>query len=222
MLKKALLLSLLLLLMVAGCSDDDDNPVDPPETVVLPPDQDALMVEFVQVYQDLDAGRLEELLHPEGRAFLLPSTLAEWEGSDRPLPPSHLDSDTLLTVHQTIFGGQAGVSPNGTVVPPVDTLNVEVFEKVGIWEWDEEPDEVFPGLEAIQCMFHMRLYFNRPDMSRLQVEQDVIFYAVEVTEGESQGWQLLGWRGLEIFANVNASTKATEEFRWGDVLALYR
>lgn len=202
--------------MMAGCSNDDD-PVIPPETVVLPPSADLLISEFVQVYQGLDGERLAELVHPEARVFLLPSTLAEWAGGIHPLTFTYFDRDSLLAAHENIFTGLAGRDASGNTISPVDSINVDGFEKTGIWEMYPDPGGDFAGLEVYSVIFSVVLYFNNPDLHRFEVNQTLEMYVTEVVEGDPSGWQLLGWRGFDP-----VSSASTESITWDFILCLYR
>lgn len=202
--------------MVAGCSDDDD-PVTPPETVVLPPDPDLLIAEFVQVYEGMDGGRLAELVHPGAKVFLLPSTRAEWAGGNNPLTFTFFERDSLLVSHDNIFSGETGRDAAGVTIPFVDAIQFDLFQKEGLWDVYADLVGDFVGLEVYSVLFNVRLNFNNPDFHRFQVDQIVEMFVTEVDETDLSGWQLLGWRGLDPVAK-----SATESIVWGDILCMYR
>ena len=202
--------------LAAGCSDDD-GPADPPPGVVLPADPDALAAEFVTLYQEMDAGRLEEIMHADARVFLLASVIQEWEQSSSPLTSVFFDRDSLLSIHGHIFAGDSGRGPGGIILPPTASVEVDVFEKAGSWQEYNDPEDDFPGLAVQAAPFQFLINFNNPDQHRYQVQGLAVFYVVPVDRDGSTGWQLLGWRETEPFC-----LQATEQVPWCGVLSVYR
>ena len=202
--------------LAAGCSDDD-NPVDPVTDIELPPVVVELADEFSTLYEDMNSGRMAEILHEDAKVFLLPSTIEEWEGGDHPLDFQYFDRDSLLAVHENIFSGKSGVDQTGSAIPPVGSIRGGVFERVGSWELNEEEAENFPDLVVYSALHNVLIHFNNPDYHRYEISNDVFLFATEVDEPGLSGWQLLGWREMDPFF-----AQATENTAWGDLLTMYR
>jgi len=213
------LLSGFMMFTMAGCSDDD--PVQPAENddpPVLPADADALMAGFSMSCDDMDLELLTTLIHPDFKGMLTASTLAEWASAGSPLPFTYFERDTVVAIHENIFAGETGRRPSGYIVSPVNSIEVDLLTKLTSWEVINDDDENFGGLEGYWALFHLNISFYFPDGSRFSVQEDIEFYVVPVEIDGVVGWQLLGWRELEIFG----VQKATESVTLGGVLTLYR
>ena len=204
--------------VMAGCSDDDPTePVDD-DPVVLPPDPDALMTGFVMAYNDMDQELFSTLIHPDFKGLLSSSTLDEWEYSGSPLTFTYFERDTVLAIHDHIFSGEIGRRPYGAPVPPVDSIEVAVIDKINAWGNIPPGDEDFGGHAGSWTLYNVVIHFNLPDQSRYRVQEIMAFYVVPVENDGVVGYQLLGWREIEQFV----AGKATESLNLGDILTLYR
>ncbi len=200
-LKNLLLLFAILTLLVGttGClfSPDDSEDIDPPDPVGLEDNttKDILISNFRLIYEDMDSAEYEAMLHPDYRTVLLQSTFDDWADSDTPLQELYFDHDSEVQIHRNIFEGLFGVNEAGLTIPPIDSINVEVMDKVGAWETVEQSEEYFGGRDAWFARYTLLMYFNKPDGSRFKVEQNVDFFVVQ---GGDDLWYMLGQRGSSI------------------------
>jgi len=192
-----LLFSLVALLAAAGgCifSPDDD-----PEVVVQEPrpralTPDIMMDNFEDIYVDMDADDYAAMLHEGYRTVLLAETIDDWAGGDHPLSDDYFDRDAEVAIHTNMFNQLTGEDPSGNPVPPIESINVDLMEKVGTWVQVDASVEYFgqnyPA--SYSCRYNVLIHFNLPGNSRFEVNQQVDFYALKVGDI----WYMLGQKGL--------------------------
>ena len=200
-LNKILLLLALLGMLVGstGClfSPDDSEDPPPPDPGGLDPatTPDILMENFVKIYESMDSGDYEAMLHPDYRTILLQSTFEDWAESDSPLLEMYFDHDSEVQIHRNIFEGLGGVDETGKTILPIDSINVSIIEKLGAWKFVEDSEEYFGGRrpKAYFARYSLLMHFNKPDNSRFEVDQLVDFYAIQ---GDDGLWLMLGQKGM--------------------------
>ena len=107
---------------------------------------DIMMQNFEDIYVDMDAEDYAEMLHEGYRTVLLEATYDDWAGGDHPLSDYFFDRDTEVTIHTNMFNQLTGSDPSGNPVPPIDSINVDLMEKVGTWVQVDPSVEYFGEL----------------------------------------------------------------------------
>ncbi len=191
-----LLATVALLVMATGCifSPDDSEEVKPPDGRPDATTPDKLMANFKDIYQDMDSGDFEAMLHPDYRTVLLQATFDAWEGSDNPLTELYFDRDGEVQIHRNMFEGLGGVDEAGIAKPPIDSISVAVLDKDGTWEPVEESEEYFGGRGAYKASYNLFINFDTTENLRFEVDQRVDFYAIQGSNGL---WKMLGQRGFD-------------------------
>ncbi len=174
---------------------------------------DILVSNFHRVYESMFFEGYESLLHEDHRTIVLQSTIDEWAGGDSPLTSLYFDRELAALIHQNIFGGMAGVGPYGNPLPPIDSTDIPVLDREGVWDPVESTVEYFGGFDAYYARYNVLLHFNKPDGTRFEVDQTMDFIVIE----DTGVWKLLG-----IIPFENKSAVATENASYDGVLALYR
>ncbi len=195
-----LLATLALLVGATGCIfSPDDTGSDDGGDVGRPPNTtpDILMRNFKDIYQEMDSGEFEAILHPDYRTVLLQETFDLWEGSDNPLTELFFDRDVEIQIHRNMFEGLGGVDESGIAQPPIDSISVDLLDKEGTWEPVEESEEYFGGRDAYKARYNLLIHFENPDNHRFEVAQRVDFYVIQGSNGL---WTMVGQKG---FANPN-------------------
>lgn len=175
--------------------------------------QDAVMENYLSVYEGMFFEGYESLLHESHQTLVLQSTIEEWEGSDNPLLFPYFDRNQTVAIHDNIFHGRVGVGPSGLAIPPIDSISIPLLEKLGPWEHVPAFHEYFGELNAYYTHYEMLAHFNKPDGTRYQVDHLLTFYTAEV-DGE---WKLLG-----IESVLNNEMVSTDSITYDEVLSLYR
>lgn len=214
------ILSWLLLLSVAvvfaGCSGDDESPTDPGDThqCHFPDTPDLLMTDFKVILENMLLEDLDCIVHEDFRLIISQSTLDEWAGGSRPIALGYFDRDTILTIHENLFGGETGIGPGGEIIPPVASINVTALDKDGTWVVVDPSTEYFGGFTNVyKARFNVLLHFNNPDQHRYEVDQTMEFFAIQ----EGEDWKLLGILPFEGY-----KSSAVDNTSYDDVLSFYR
>ncbi len=196
--KFLLLFSLLALVAVAGGCIFSPDPEDP-QTIGEPDYQpattpDQLMANFQQIYINMDAAAYASTLHEGYRTMLLQETIDEWAGGDRPLADNYFDRETEITIQTNMFDQLSGLDAHGNIVLPIQSVDVDVMQKLVPWSQVDSSVEYFGQNypEAYTSRYSVLLHFNLPGSFAYEVDQEVIFYVLKVGDI----WQLLGQVGL--------------------------
>lgn len=198
-LKNLLLLIIIPALLAAptGCIFSPDD--DPTPTVVtedLPPARtpEQLLKNFRTVYAKMDATGYRDLLHDDYKMMLLPETKETWGWEDN----YYFDKTEEVAIHTKMFSGEPGHDAAGNLVHPIDSIIVDLLEIQGTWEKIEEADIDFGGYTGGKwANYELLIQFWDADRShKYEVQQDVNFFAVPVTEDGETIWKMLGQRGL--------------------------
>ncbi len=190
-----LLATFALLLVATGCifSPDDSEEVIQDAGRTKPTTPDILMANFKDIYQEMDSGDFETMLHPDFRTVLLQETFEAWEGSDNPLTELYFDRDSEVQIHRNMFEGLGGVDEAGIAKPPIDSISVAVLDKDGTWEPVEESEEYFGGRGAYKASYNLLINFDTTENLRFEVDQRVDFYVIQGSNGL---WKMLGQKGF--------------------------
>ena len=197
-----MVMALALLVGPAGCifSPDDDGGGGGGGTdneLQYPSSEDKLMENFERIYTEIRIDDFRDMLHVDYKTVLLPSTLLEWEQGGNPLAEDVFYRDDEIRIHENMFSGNTGLDAAGTTIPPIDSIQVDILERIGSWENIPESDDHFAGFSGRWALFNVLIYFNNPDQHRFEVRQDVEFYVVPTDDDGRTKWLLLGQRGLE-------------------------
>ncbi len=193
---KNLLMLLATLALLVGATGCIFSPEDPPDEEIVDtgrPDNTTktiMMDNFKDIYEEMDSGDFEDLLHPSYRTVLLQDTFDSWEGSDTPLTELYFDRVSEIQIHRNMFEGLGGVNEAGIAQPPIDAISVDLMEKTGDWESVEASEEYFGGFDgAVKAQYELLIYFENPGNHRFEVDQSVYFYLIQGSDGM---WKMLG------------------------------
>jgi hypothetical protein len=156
-----------------------------------------LLTNFSDIYEEMHIEDFRDMLHPDYRTVLLPSTLEEWQAGGNPLAEAVFYRDDEIRIHENMFGGLTGTKPNNEPVDAIESIVVDYLDKAGPWLQVPETHEHFAGYGAYYALYNVLIYFVNPDQHQFKVQQDVEFYVVPVTEGGREIWKLLGQVGHE-------------------------
>lgn len=216
--KKSTLWFLLVVpLLLVACSDE--SPTDPTDGTA-PPVFDtarALIEGYVFAQENLDPEILAATLHEDFRFWILPGTVMAWADTDNPINREYFDRDEILAIHDRLYGELTGADYNGTLVPPVQDINLARLEGLGGWSGVNSGVEFFGGYPGSQVeLFFTLMHFDHPNNYRTEMDQAIEFYAVDVGTTEAHSWKLLGIVGHD------EAIKATERLSYCRILAMYR
>jgi len=186
------------------------------DLVPLATNPDILMSNFKIIYEGMFFNEFVDILHTDFRMILLQSTIHEWEGSGNPLQEMYFDQDLEARIHRNMFENLPGINPVGGIVPPVDSIHVDILEKIGTWEPVEQSMEYFGGFGsdgAYMARYKVLIHFNTPNQHRFEVDQEVDVIAIPI-DGI---WHLLGQIGYESHFFMG-----TESMSLGTLLSFYR
>ncbi len=208
------------MMLMQGCSDDPADPDPGPDPVDLPASTTPhiLMNNFKTVNEDMYIEGYEHIINEDHRIIVLQETFDAWEGSDNPLEHLYFDQAQAIAIAENMFSGQDGVNEAGIAIPSVESIDIAVLDLQGTWEPVDEATDYFGDFENVQfAAYSVVIYFNNPNYHRYQIDQTLVFYAVDVSGGEQNDWQLLG-----IVPIGWKSSSATEQISYDSVLSLYR
>ncbi len=210
------MLLLTVAVVLGGCSSDDGSPGEPEPAYQCPSPTtlDQLMGNFKIALEDMTLEDLDCMIHDDFRLIVSQSTIDEWAGGSRPISLGYFDRDTMLTIHENLFGGETGIGPGGEIIPPVASINVTMLDKVGIWAIVDPATEYFGGFPGVyKARFNVLLHFNNPNQHRYEVDQTMEFFAIS----ENDDWKLLG-----IWPSEGFTSLATDNTSYDEVMAFYR
>jgi len=198
--KKSLLLlvAFVLLIAPAGCifspDDGDDDQIKPGPESQLPfaGSEDLLMTNFRTVYEDMDFNSYRDMLHPDYKMILQPSTTTLY-----PDVGTSLDLEEDLRITERMFSGEPLTDPNGELVPGISSISFDQLEQQGTWATSPSND-VIPN--ARFGLFEVIFRFERPGHSTLMVQGQIKFYVAgrdSFHEGADRTyWQIIGQQDL--------------------------
>ncbi len=175
---------------------------------------DILMNNFKLVYEGMVPSAFASLLSPDHRTVLLQTTIDDWAQSETPLQADYFDYTQCAAIHNNIFTHLGGLSSSGLMIPPIDSISIDVLDRQNAWSQADPDDEYFADRDAHFATYLVLMHFNKPDGSRFEVDQMLDFY---VEQGDDGFWVLSGIRKFQsddILATVNTS--------YDEILALYR
>lgn len=173
--KKLMLLLLALTLVAAGgCifSPEPDKPcegcgTEPP--LPFPDTADKLMTNFQTVYEQMDFANLAKMLHPQYVTILQESTYNQF-----PDVGTTLDLEEELRIHERMFSKQDQTDPDGILVPGVQSIAFQTFERQGVWSVSPANDQI-PNAEF--ALYDVVFLFDRgAGHTILKVQGAIKFY----------------------------------------------
>lgn len=174
--KNLLMLALALALVGAGgCifSPEKDEPCDGcngGETPLPFPDTpDKLMTNFRTVYEQMDFADFAKMLHPQYVTILKESTYIEY-----PDVGTTLDLEEELRIHERMFSKQDVTDPDGALVPGVQSIDFQTWERTGVWSVSPSNDPI-PNAEY--ALYDVVFLFDRgAGHTILKVQGSIKFY----------------------------------------------
>lgn len=193
-------------------------PVGPP--VVFPDTPDKLMVNFQLIYEEMHFGEFVKMLHPQHVMFLQESTYNMF-----PDVGTTLDFEEELRIAERMFSGQNVTDPNGALVPGVEAVIFQTFQRQSAWA-DSPPSDQIPNAKF--ALYDTVILVDRgAGHTLLKVQGAIKFYASardSVVDGVPRPYYWL--RGQVDLTTDTVSgavlDKATESVAWGSVKALFR
>lgn len=193
-------------------------PVGPP--VVFPDTPDKLMANFQVIYEEMHFGEFVKMLHPLHMTILQESTRNQF-----PDVGATLDLEEELRIHERMFLQQDVIDPEGDLVPGVQTIAFQTFQRQGAWS-DSPPSDPIPNAQF--ALYDAVVLFDRgAGHTILTVQGSVKFYVVardSVVGGVTRPYYRL--RGQVDLTDDKAGgsmlDKAVETVSWGSVKALFR
>lgn len=193
-------------------------PVGPP--VVFPDTPDKLMANFRVIYEEMHFGEFMKMLHPQHVTFLQVSTQNQF-----PDVGTTLDFDEEGRIAERMFSGLDVTDPNGALVPGVQAVVFQTFQRQGAWTVSPAND-LIPNTEL--ALYDTVILFDRgAGHTLLKVQGTIKFYAAahdSLVGGVTRPYyRLRGQTDLTIDTVSGAVLqKATESVAWGSVKALFR
>ncbi len=193
----ALLLSLLLMLATAGCifsPDEGDGPGgDTDDVLVYPNTEDKVLENFVIIYTDMLFDDFRDMLHVDYKTILLEDTINDWD-----LPANSVfDRDLEILIHDNMFGGNPGRGSNGNEIPPLASIEVDLFDRMTPWADVPQDDVNFPGARMAKYTVKI-LFHDNSGTHAFSVIQEVDFFVVPVDDGGRTKFLLRGQLGYPI------------------------
>ncbi len=209
------LVSLLMILVVgAGCGSDDPDPLVPVDAgLPFPGSEDQLMANFVTAYEDMDIDSYRDLLHPDYKMILQPTTVASYPD----LGPD-LDRDEELRSAGRMFAGEPVTDPDGVSIPATGSISVDVLAQQGAWAVSL-PDDAIPNTRFGN--FEVIFRWDRPGFASMMVSGTVRFY-VAGRDSLHEGSPRIYWQLLGVLDLTDSFRKGSELDNWGSVKALWR
>ncbi|MBM4131939.1 hypothetical protein FJ250_13095 [bacterium] len=181
--------------------------------MIFPDTPDKLMTNFVAMYTSLNAAALAPLLHPQYVMYLQQSTYAEF-----PTVGTTLDTAEEQRIHERMFSGSDVTDPEGNLVPGIEEITFQTFERQGAWATSLPADPI-PG--TMYGLFDVVILADRGSgHSVLKAQGSLKVYVAPmdtVVAGETRTCYRM--RGL---VDWTGDIKASETENWGSIKALFR
>jgi hypothetical protein len=214
-------LSVLVLLVLIGCGSSTTTPPPGPGTPTdrFPATADILMANFQLAYETMDPAMLGRVTHPQSMIILQQSTRSTF-----PDVGEILDHTEQTRIIGRMFSGQDVLAPGGIVVPAIQTLQFQTFQRVGSWGMSP-PTAAIPNTE--NALYSVQVLFDRgQNYSTMKVTGNIRFYVAHhdsTVGGQTlQYYQIIGQVDLTDDAPFNGADKPAESSAWGSVHALFR
>ncbi len=139
--------------------------------------EDILMSHFREVYSYMDYANFSNLLHPDHKLILISETIRNWNWAEGTV----FDRNTMLTIHENMFGGSPGIDHNGNNIAPLGNITIDLFEQIGNWTPVALEEVDFPGCN--KALFQIKFYFNDDSGTHsFEVDQQILFYVDNIEE----------------------------------------
>jgi len=188
-----LLATLAMLIFAAGCIFSPDKetgggPPPPPSTMPYPGSRDQLMLNFKQIYEDMDYDAFREMMHEDYFMILQQSTI-----DDFPSVGPTIDLAEELRMHERMFAGDPVTDPDGVLVPGISSISFEEFRQLGEWV-KSPPNDPIPNADS--GTWQVDFLFARPGFLDFSVKGQIKFY-VSKRDSTAGGitkdyWQMVG------------------------------
>lgn len=152
-----------------GCEGPDCG--EPPVVRPWPDTPDKLMANFQAIYEDMDFADFVQMLHPQYVTFLQQSTIDAF-----PDVGTTLDLEEELRIHERMFSKQDVTDPEGNLVPGVQSIDFQIFQRQGAWTVSPANDQI-PNAEY--ALYDAVFEFDRgAGHTILKVQGAIKFYVV--------------------------------------------
>ena len=207
--------------MIAAClvgCGKTSTIIDPPPPDIIrdpPATADALMADFMYTYETMDPERLARLTDPQSFIILQASTTATF-----PDVGEFLDRAEQAQISSRMFSRQDVTDPNGNLVPGIQTIQFQTFQRVGSWG-TSLPGDVIPNTEC--ALYSVQVLFDRgQSYSTMKVTGNIRFYVSHrdsTYNGETYPfYQIIG----QVDLTDSPPAKGDESASWGSIHALFR
>lgn len=185
-------------------------PAGPPAGFPDTPDQ--LMTNFRGAYGQMDVDKLMTMLHPQHLTYLQQDTVDNFPE----LGPT-LDVQEEQRIHERMFSGHDVTDPNGYLVPGVQAITFQTFQRQGNWSVSPAGDTI-PNTEF--ALYDVVILMDRGmGHTILKVQGAIKFYAV--AHDSLVGGQTLPCYRLRGQVDLTVE-KVSETTSWGLVKGLFR
>jgi hypothetical protein len=139
--------------------------------LVWPDTPDKLMTNFQTVYEQTDFANFALMLHPQYVTILQESTYNQF-----PDVGTTLDLEEELRIHERMFSKQDVTDPEGDLVPGIQSIAFQTFQRQGAWS-DSPSNDQIPN--ARFALYDVVFLFDRgAGHTILKVEGTIKFYVV--------------------------------------------
>ncbi len=216
----ALGLCALALLSSAGCGKSSTTP-DPvvPDPMEFPSTADIAMQNFQLAYETMDPALLATVTHPQSIIILQQSTQNNF-----PDVGETLDRQEQIRIAERMFSRQDVTDPVGMLVPAVQTIQFQTFQRAGIWA-TSLPTDAIPNTEC--ALYAVQFLFDRGQTrSTLKITGNIKFY-VSHRDSTAAGvtrpyYQVIGQADLTDEDPRAPHEKGEESWSWGSIHAFFR
>jgi hypothetical protein len=177
------------------------------------------MANFQLAYETMDPAMLGRVTHPQSVILLQQLTRNSF-----PDVGEFLDHTEQTRIIGRMFSKQDVTDPNGLVVPAVQTIQFQIFQRVGIWG-TSLPSDIIPNAE--NALYSVQVLFDRGQLYQtMKVTGNIRFYVAhhDSTVGgqTKQYYQIIGQADLTDSPVAGSADKADESSAWGSIHALFR
>jgi hypothetical protein len=180
--------------------------------MIFPDTPDKLMQNFQAMYTSMNAAALAPLLHPQYAMILQQSTYLQF-----PSLGTTLDVAEEQRIHERMFSGHDVTDPDGDLIPGVEEIMFQVFQRQGAWTTSPPADQI---PDTMYALFDVVILVDRGSGHTLLKTEGAlkVYVAAADTVVGGQTLPYYRMRGLVDLTNDNKSESST----WGLIKALFR
>lgn len=188
-----------------------------------PATESQLVENLARAWSSLDSDEYERLLGPDFQFWFAPEDIDLLENA------LYWDRGSDLQSAAALFGGESGTRPDGSVMPPADSIQVTLtpFDE----EWLDASGEVVGGLTPLpegtrrrRYDSEIRVHHTEESLVSLAVGSQV-FYVVPIRQGPggaSVRFELMAWQDYGNWRPAGSSVLPRREpVTWGQIKFRY-